>query len=140
MEYRTFPEGWAVRLDPGDEVLDCLTELCRREEIQLADVSGIGAAGDVTVGIFDTREKVYTTRRCQGDFEIAHLTGNITRQDGKPYLHIHITICNPVTGEFAAGHLSQAVISATAEIFVRRWSGQAGRKFSDSVGLNLLEF
>ncbi len=140
MEYRTFPEGWAVRLDPGDEVLDCLTELCRREEIQLADVSGIGAAGDVTVGIFGTRKKVYTTRRCQGDFEIAHLAGNITRQDGKPYLHIHITICNPVTGEFAAGHLNQAVISATAEIFVRRWSGRAGRKFSDLVGLNLLEF
>ena len=140
MEYRAFPEGWVVRLDVGDEVLDSLTRLCEREDIQLAEVSGIGAAGDVTVGIFNTKEKVYTSRRCQGEFEIAHLTGNITRQDGRPYLHIHTTICNPVSGEVYAGHLNQAVISATSELFVRRWSGQVGRKFSDCVGLNLLEF
>lgn len=140
MEYQAYPEGWLVRLDPGDEILDCLTRLCRREEIQLADVSGLGAAGDVTVGVFDTHEKVYTTRHVQGEFEIAALTGNITRQEGEPYLHLHITAANPVTGELAAGHLSRAVISATAEIFVRRWSGSAGRKFSQQVGLNLIEF
>ncbi len=140
MKYQAYPEGWLVRLEVGDEILESLTRLCEAEDIRLAQVSGIGAANDVTVGIFDTKRKVYTTSRHEGEFEIAQLTGNITRQDGKPYLHIHITVCNPVTGEFAAGHLSRAVISATAEIFVRRWSGEAGRKFSEEVGLNLLEF
>lgn len=140
MEYNAYKEGWLVRLDPGDEVLDCLTRLCEAEGVQLADVSGLGAAGDVTVGVFDTRSKVYASRRFQGEFEIAQLTGSLTRQEGRPYLHLHITIANPVEGVLAGGHLNRAVISATAEIFVRRWSGAAGRKFSDAVGLNLLDF
>ena len=140
MEYKTFPEGWVVRLDPDDEVTECLTELVRKEDIQLAEVSGLGAAKDVIVGLFNTATKEYGTHRVQGQFELAHLTGNITRKDGEPYLHIHATASNPLTGELASGHLSRAVISATAEIFVRRWDGAVGRKFSDRIGLNLLEF
>ena len=66
--------------------------------------------------------------------------GNVTRKDGAPYLHLHITIGNPVTGEVHAGHLSSATISATLELFLQVWDGQVGRKFSDAVGLNLLEF
>lgn len=140
MEYRVFPEGWLVRLDRGEEILETLNALCAREDIRLAQVSGIGAAGDVTVGIFRTADKVYVTRRLLGDFEIAHLTGSVTRQEGRPYLHLHATLSNPVSGELAAGHLSRAVVSATAEIFLRRWSGEAGRAFSEDVGLNLLDF
>ena len=74
--------------------------------------------------------------------EITALIGNISRQEGAdaPYLHLHITIGNPVTGQVHAGHLSSATISATLELFLQVWDGQVGRKFSDAVGLNLLEF
>ena len=71
---------------------------------------------------------------------VSALVGNVTRKDGAPYLHLHITIGNPVTGEVHAGHLSSATISATLELFLQVWDGQVGRKFSDAVGLNLLEF
>lgn len=140
MEYRTFPQGWVVRLNKGDEVVDCLTRLVEEEDIRLASVSGLGAAGDVTVGVFNTSTKEYHTRRCQGEYEISALVGNVTRMDGKPYLHLHITIGNPVTGEVHAGHLTACVISATAEIFVQNWDGTVGRTFSPEVGLNLLDF
>jgi hypothetical protein len=64
----------------------------------------------------------------------------VTRKDGEPYLHLHITIGNPATGEIHGGHLSSCTISATLELFLQPWEGQVGRKFSDTVGLNLLEF
>ena len=64
----------------------------------------------------------------------------MTRQEGKPYLHLHITIGNPTTGEVHAGHLSACTISATLELFLQVWDGEIDRKFSDTVGLNLLEF
>jgi len=140
MEYRKFAQGYILRLDPGEEIVASLTKLVTDEQIQLGSVSALGAANDVTIGIFNTVEKQYYSRRYQGDFEISTLVGNVTRRDGEPYLHLHITIGNPVTGEVHAGHLSSCVISATLELFLQMWDGQVGRKFSDSVGLNLLEF
>lgn len=140
MEYRKFNQGYIVRLDPGEEVVDCLTQLVSQEDIQLGCVSALGAANDVTIGIFNTAEKKYYSRRYQGDFEISALVGNISRKDGAPYLHLHITIGNPVTGAVHAGHLSACTISATLELFLQVWDGQVGRKFSDTVGLNLLDF
>ena len=140
MEYRKFSQGYVLRLDPGEEIVASLTRLVEQENVQLGSVSAIGAAGDVTIGIFSTREKQYHSQRYQGDYEISALVGNVTRREGKPYLHLHITIGNPVTGEVHAGHLTSAVISATLELFLQVWDGQVDRKFSDTVGLNLFEF
>ena len=97
MEYRKFPQGYALRLDPGEEVVECLTRLVDREHVQLGTVSALGAANDVTIGIYDTAEKKYYSKRYQGQFEISALVGNVTRQEGKPYLHLHITIGSTAT-------------------------------------------
>ncbi len=140
MEYRRFPQGYVLRLDPGEEVVACLTRLVEKENVRLGCVSALGATNDVTIGIFNTGEKKYYSQRYQGDFEISALVGNVTRQEGEPYLHLHITVGNPVTGEVHAGHLTACVISATLELFLQVWDGGIGRSFSESVGLNLLEF
>ena len=140
MEYRKFDRGYVLRLDPGEEIVASLTRLVEEEKIELASVSALGAANDVTIGIFNTAGKQYHSQRYQGDYEISALVGNVIRKDGEPYLHLHITIGNPVTGEVHAGHLSSATISATLELFLQVWDGRVGRKFSDTVGLNLLEF
>ena len=140
MEYRKFPQGYVVRLDPGDEVTDCLTRLAGQEQIALASISGLGAANDVTLGIFDTGNKEYHAKRCQGDYEISSLVGNVTLKNGAPYLHLHITIGDPVAGTVHAGHLTACTISATAELFVTVWQGQVDRTFHDGIGLNLLAF
>ena len=140
MEYRKFPQGYVMRLDPGEEIVEQLTALVERENVRLGSVSALGAANDVTIGIFATGEKQYHAQRYQGDYEISALVGNVTRKEGEPYLHLHITIGNPVTGQVHAGHLTSCVISATLELFLQVWDGQVGRKFSDRVGLNLLEF
>ena len=140
MEYRKFSQGYALRLDPGEEIVASLTRLVEQEQVQLGSVTAIGAANDVTIGIFSTQEKQYHARRYQGDYEISALVGNVTRKEGEPYLHLHITIGNPVTGEVHAGHLTSATISATLELFLQVWDGQVGREFSDQVGLNLFRF
>ena len=140
MEYRKFPQGYVMRLDPGEEIVEQLTALADRENVRLGCVSALGAANDVTIGIFSTGEKQYHSRRYQGDFEISALVGSVTRMEGEPYLHLHITIGNPVTGEVHAGHLTSCTISATLELFLQVWDGQVDRQFSDQVGLNLFRF
>ena len=108
MEYRKFPQGYVMRLDPGEEIVEQLTALVERENVRLGSISA--------------------------------LVGNVSRKEGEPYLHLHITIGNPVTGEVHAGHLTSAVISATLELFLQVWDGDVDRRFSDTVGLNLFEF
>ena len=140
MEYRKFGHKLVLRLDPEEEVVQCLTELCEKEDIRLAEVSGLGAASEVELGLFDTDTKSFQGKCFRGAYEIATLTGSVTRKDGEPYLHLHTVIGNPVKGECHGGHMVRAVISATAEFFVDILPGETGRKMNDRIGLNLFEF
>ena len=141
MEYRKFAQGYVLRLDPGEEIVEKLTELVEHENVQLGSVTALGAVNDVNIGIYSLAEKKFMGRHLQGEYEVSALVGNVTRQDGKPYLHLHITVGNPAAGEAWAGHLKSAVVSATAEIFLQVWDGSVGRRFDSEVtGLNLLDF
>lgn len=140
MEYRCFGDTYVVRLERGEEIISALTRLTEAELLDLATVRGIGAADQLTVGVYDVEEKQYFQEELRGAFEITALTGNITRMAGKPYLHLHITVADPRRGLVAGGHLNRAVISATAELFITAYRGKVGRRHDEEIGLNLLEF
>ena len=149
MEYRRFGNKLVVRIDKGEELCAKVLELAERENIRLAGVSGIGASDDITLGVFNTVTKTYSSTRYQGSYELASVTGNLSRQDGRPYLHLHAVIGNPTdkfewrhnpSGVTYSGHLNAAVISATCELVIDVIDGEVGRKFSDEIGLNLYEF
>ena len=59
MEYRKFEHTFVIRLDPGEEILTSLTQLCKKEGIRLASVTGLGAAGTIELGVYDTEKKQY---------------------------------------------------------------------------------
>ena len=54
-------------------------------------------------------------------------------------MHLHFS-AGDSAGRVFGGHLNSAVISATAEIFVRTLCGAVGRRFDEGIGLNLLDF
>ena len=141
MDYRRFGDRIVVRIDKGEELCASLLELDGREGIRLASVSGIGATNNATLGVFRTAEKEYVSRTyASTDYELGSVTGTLSRKDGEPYLHLHAVIGSPAEGECHAGHLNSAVISATCELAVEVMDGEAGRKFSEEIGLNLFEF
>ena len=141
MEYRRFGNKIVARIDKGEEICAKVLELAEREDIRLAGVYGLGASDDVTLGVFDTATKYYNkTVYNATDYEIGSVTGNLSRQGDKPYLHLHAVIGSPVMGECHAGHLNAATISATCELMIDVIDGEVGRKFSDEIGLNLYEF
>lgn len=139
MEYRVFGGTIVLRLEKGEEVIESIKNLCEKEDIKLGSISGLGASNHVVVGLFKVDEKKYYSNTFEEDFEITNLTGNISRMNGEVYLHIHGTFAN-VEGKCIGGHLNKAIISATSEIIINKINGEVGRKFSEEIGLNLIEF
>ena len=139
MEYRVFGETIVLRLEKGEEVIESIKKLCEKEDIKAGSISGLGASNEVVVGLFKVDEKKYYSNTFEEDFEITNLTGNISRMNGEVYLHIHGTFAN-AEGKCIGGHLNKAVISATSEIIINKINRNVGRKFSEEIGLNLIEF
>lgn len=139
MEYKKFGNTLIVRLDRGEEIVERLLELARREHITLACVHGLGAADQVTVGVYFPATKEYKSNSFEGEYEIISLHGTLTTQQGQPYGHFHMSIGDE-EGRVFGGHLNRAVISATCEMAVRVLPGAMDRAFSPEVGLNLWKF
>lgn len=139
MEYRKFEDTYVIRLNKGEEVINSLKEICKEENIKLAEITGLGASDLVEIGIFNVYTKEYKTKLFEGMFEITSLVGNVTRKDGEVYLHIHINFGDE-DGLVKGGHLVQARISATSEIILRKIEGEVERKLNNEIGLNLFDF
>lgn len=140
MEFRKFGSDYVIRLERGEEILTEVTALCEKEGITLASLTGLGAVGEATLGVFNHAAFKYESQTFTGDFEIAALVGNVSTMNGKVYLHFHMTIGNVTTGACHAGHLNRGVISLTGELFLHAIEGNVGRKYSETIGLNLMEF
>lgn len=139
MEYRRFNDTLVVRLDPKEEICEQIMAVAEKEKIMLAELQGLGAVNELTTGVFNTVTKEYHANQFQGAFEIVSLTGTLTRQNGKVYLHAHLS-AGDEKGNVFGGHLNRAIVSATAEIVIRVIDGAIGRKFSEEIGLNLFDF
>ena len=139
MDYRRFGDTIVARLDRGEEVHEQLRLIARKEDIKLAQVSGLGAADDVTVGVFVVQEKRYHANRFTGDMEIVSLTGTINTMDGEYYAHLHMGVSD-VQGNMFGGHLTRAVISVTCELVIRIIDGRVDRRHHPDLGVNLFDF
>ena len=140
MEYRKLNDTYVVRLDRGEEIMECLTALSQKEGLLLAEVTGLGAADHCVVGLYDVEEHFFHKKAFDCPLEIASLMGSITQKDGAPYLHLHATVCDKDHATYG-GHLVECRISATAELFVRTLPGSVGRRLGREItGLNLFAF
>lgn len=139
MEYRKIDNHYVVRMEKGDEVTEKLLELCRKENIRLGSLVGIGATDHVTIGLFNDETKAYKEKTLERTMEITSLVGNITTMDDKPYLHCHINVCDDELRIYG-GHLLNCRISITGEIFVTPLDGTVERKHDDNIGVNLFDF
>lgn len=139
MIYKRFNNTLIIRAEKNEDIIEVLKEVIEKENITLATVSGIGAVKQVELGLFNTLDKIYSKKEFRGDFEIVSLCGNISTMEHKPYLHLHMAIADNKQYTFG-GHMSKAVVSATAELTINIIEGKIDRYFDEEVGLNLMKF
>lgn len=139
MEYKQFGDTYFIRMDPGEEILSTLKQICQKEEIELGQIEALGAVHHAVLSVYDIPNRVFCRKEFNEPLEISNLTGTVTRQQGEVYLHLHATLCGT---DFIAhgGHANELTVSATCEMVLHRFSGHVGRRFDESIGLNLYEF
>lgn len=139
MDYKRFENTIIARLDKGEEVLEQLEVIAKKEQIRLASVSALGATNDITVGVFRTEEKKYYANHFTGDMEIVSLTGTVSTMKGSYYAHLHMSAGDD-GGHVFGGHLNRCVISATCEMVIQIIDGTVDRELNEEVGLNTFCF
>jgi len=115
-KYIRTPTGFLMVLRRGDDVLDYLNQLARKERIPSASLSGMGFV-NATFGFWDAQQKKFQPRKFKS-VEAANLTGTIAWEGGQPSIHAHAVVAGQ---DFQAhgGHvLAMQVDTGSFEITV----------------------
>ena len=144
MDYRKFGDTVYIRMDRGDEIIGCILEVCKKEQILSAAFSGIGGCGEAQIQTFLPETNTFETQTIRGMLELVSLTGNITSDDHKELYHHTHALFSYKNGEqhcVLAGHLKSTTVSYTAEIELRPVvGGMIYRRFDPETGTGFWNF
>ncbi|UCD16309.1 MAG: DNA-binding protein [Candidatus Zixiibacteriota bacterium] len=137
MRYKKVEEGYLIRLDPGEEVLSKLVDFVKAEQIPGGFITGMGAVERVTIGFYDYENRSYITKTYRDRLEVGNLNGNITylEETGDPFIHCHVTVGDSSLNSYT-GHLFEAIVLVTVEIFIRPLKEKLMRHRNQEVGFN----
>ncbi len=138
MKYIKSGNTYILKLEKGQEILTSITDLCQKEKITTASITGIGATDYLEAGFYDTEEKKYYTKKYEEDLEILALNGNITMVNDNPSAHIHILVSD-IQGRALGGHLNKAIVSVTCEIFIQSFDIAIERYKCPTFEINLMK-
>lgn len=142
MKYIKDGKSYIVRIDRGEEVLEKLNEFVKETDLKAATITGIGASSEVELGVYSVKKRKYSKYKYDGEFEILSLNGNITRDAGKPYIHLHIMISDGLAqgaGITVGGHLNKCIISGTCELRIDECENIYQRRVDDETGIKIID-
>ena len=144
MEYRKINDTYYVRMDKGDEIIQTLLDICRREHVGSAVFTGIGGCDKAGIQTFIPEEGAFETVQLEGTLELINITGNIVSdEEDVLYHHTHaiFSYINNDGHKMAGGHISSARVLYTAEIEMRPVIGSViRRKYDPETGTGFWNF
>jgi uncharacterized protein len=123
--------------DTGDEVIETLEGHARRTGMKAAHFVALGAFESATLAYFDWEKKEYIDIPVDEQVEVASLVGDIGTHEGAPVIHIHCVLSRR-DGSVIAGHLLQARVRPTLELFLTAYDDQLVRRVDEESGLPLI--
>lgn len=118
------------RLDYGADLLEEITGICRKNNIQLGRVEAIGAVQKASLAYYDQQTFEYQFFTLDRHLEIIKLVGNVSLKDGKPFVHAHIALADD-SGAVYGGHLASGTIIFACEIIIESLAGPSFERKHD---------
>ena len=128
-----------VKMEKGEEIIDSLQKIIKKYDINSGWINGIGLINKVRIGSYDVTTKSYDEIDFDDTYELTSFMGNITKKDGKPFIHAHISMSDHLCKAFG-GHLFYATIGAAGEFIIKVTDNIINRKFDGDTGLHLWSF
>lgn len=138
MVFTKVDDGYLLRLEKDELIINVLTQFCQDKKISSGVVSGVGGATWAELAFYDLEQRAYEYDRHDELFEITNLSGNISMVNEKPFLHVHATLADSNNHAYG-GHLKEAGVAATCEVYIRTFSKPITRSHNEAVGLKLLD-
>ncbi|ADW69143.1 PPC domain-containing DNA-binding protein [Granulicella tundricola] len=129
---------YAVIFKKGDEVLSGLTDFAIQNHVGDAHFTGIGAVSGATTGWLDLSAKVYRGTVTKEQVEVLSLTGDIATFQGKPVVHGHVVLGRR-DGSTVGGHLWEAKVNPTLEVFVTVDERALPKRLDDESGMKVID-
>lgn len=128
----------AVRLYEGEDIVSSLSSAFKSTGKPLGIViSGAGMLKDIRLGYFlghgRYKENIFDRAR-----EIVSLTGNLINASSKFFAHLHVSLADD-DGRVVGGHLEEAKIHGTGEIFIYLTDIAVRREKEEETGLEGLK-
>ncbi len=117
MQWKRNGEVVLVTMVPGDKLKESILQAAQEAGVENAEVSGLGAVRKVDIGLAKADFSGYDVTHLEEAWELVSLVGNISTLEEKPFLHAHVAL-GGVGGQMKGGHLIEAEIAVTAEIFL----------------------
>ena len=138
MMFQRFGDRLLVRLESGEPVVETITQLLESEGIGFAVLSGLGAARYVRLAYLNVEQREYEAHEVEEQLEVVSLIGNAALRDGKPFLHVHISMGRRDLSLFG-GHLQELVANPTVEVWVQPEASAVQRVFDDEIGMAVMQ-
>ena len=125
-------EVYMVKLDPGADLQQAVTELVEEKNITSGYVNIMGLARTAKYAYYNIKTKIYEEmERKDRYFEIIQCAGNVSVKDGKPFPHLHIAFGDQ-NGNIFGGHLMKGTIVEIGEVTIQTFEGEPMvREFDD---------
>lgn len=143
MDYRRLNDIGYIRVDKGEEIIEKVLEVCRKEGIKSACFSGIGGCSKAELQTFIPEKGSFETETIEGMLELINVTGNVVSENDQLFHHTHAVFSYKEGSEhrMAAGHMKSLTVLYTAEIELRPViGGTISRKHDPETGTGFWSF
>ncbi|QDG51979.1 DNA-binding protein [Persicimonas caeni] len=111
------------RIEPGEDLVETLTDLCREHDVHAGQIQAIGALSQAEIARFDAEKGDYTTVFAgEGNFDLISLSGNVSRLGDQVVLRLEslMSVMGPAGPQVLSGQLragKAASVEFVLEIF-----------------------
>ncbi|MFQ6121979.1 MAG: PPC domain-containing DNA-binding protein [Dehalococcoidales bacterium] len=137
-----------LRLDHGQKLIGALSDYCQKKNISSAIILGIIGSLE-SVRFAKPRENIkqlgvekgfgHDYEEFEGPWSVPSGQGSLSVFEGEKVFHIHLSLSSPkVGGEMIGGHLVEADVWNTLEIYIGEPDYQLRREFDHKIGMSAL--